>query len=92
MRVQVRVQKKYFFYFKFKLGKMIEFFRVQVRSPAKAKRSGLTDQRFEMLVIFLKEHATNQWSCNFLPPVATCLYFLTCFYYIFNLRFIFNVF
>ena len=29
MRVQVRVQKKYFFEFKF--GKMIEFFRVQVR-------------------------------------------------------------
>ena len=34
MRVQVRVQKKYFFEFKFKFGKMIEFFRVQVRSPA----------------------------------------------------------
>ena len=31
MRVQVRVQKKYFFEFKFELGKMIEFFRV--RSP-----------------------------------------------------------
>ena len=31
MRVQVRVQKKYFFEFKFKFGKMIEFFRVQVR-------------------------------------------------------------
>ena len=31
MRVQVRVQKKYFFEFKFEFGKMIEFFRVQVR-------------------------------------------------------------
>ena len=36
MCVQVRVQKKYFFEFKFEFGKMIEFFRVQVRvrSPA----------------------------------------------------------
>ena len=31
MRVQVRVQKKYFFEFKFEFGKMIEFLRVQVR-------------------------------------------------------------
>ena len=29
MRVQVRVQKKYFFDFKFEFGKMIEFFRVR---------------------------------------------------------------
>ena len=28
MRVQVRVQKKYFFEFKFELGKMIEFFHI----------------------------------------------------------------
>ena len=28
MQVQVRVQKKYFFKFKFEFGKMIEFFRV----------------------------------------------------------------
>ena len=38
MRAQVRVQKKYIFEFKikFEFGKMIEFFRVQVRvrSPA----------------------------------------------------------
>ena len=36
IRVQVRVQKKHFFEFKFKFefGKMIEFFRVRVRSPA----------------------------------------------------------
>ena len=32
IRVQVRVQKKYFFEFKFEFGKMIEFFRV--RSPS----------------------------------------------------------
>ena len=31
MRIQVRIQKKYFFEFKFEFGKMIEFFRVQVR-------------------------------------------------------------
>ena len=31
MRVQVRVQNKYFF--KFEFGEMIEFFRIQVRSP-----------------------------------------------------------
>ena len=31
MWVQVRVHKKYFFEFKFEFGKMIEFFRVQVR-------------------------------------------------------------
>ena len=31
MRVQVRVQKKYFFGYKFESGKTIEFFRVQVR-------------------------------------------------------------
>ena len=40
MRVQVRVQvqKKYFFEFKFmlKFGKMIEFFRVQVRVRSSA--------------------------------------------------------
>ena len=29
MRVQVRVQKKYFFEFKFEFGKMIEFFQVR---------------------------------------------------------------
>ena len=29
MPVQVRVQKKYFFEFKFEFGKMIEFFRVR---------------------------------------------------------------
>ena len=36
MRVQVRVQKRYFIEFKFKFdfGKMIEFFRVRVHSPA----------------------------------------------------------
>ena len=28
IRVQVRIQKKYFFEFKFEFGKMIEFFRV----------------------------------------------------------------
>ena len=35
VQVRVRVQKKYFFEFKFKFefGKMIEFFRVRVRSP-----------------------------------------------------------
>ena len=31
MRIQVRVQKICFFEFKFEFGKMIEFFRVQVR-------------------------------------------------------------
>ena len=38
VRVLVRVQKKYFFEFKFEFGKMIEFFQarvqVRVRSPA----------------------------------------------------------
>ena len=34
IRVQVRVQKKYFFEFKFEFGKMIEFFRVRVHSLA----------------------------------------------------------
>ena len=29
--MRVRVQKKHFFEFKFEFGKMIEFFRVQVR-------------------------------------------------------------
>ena len=33
MQAHVRVQKKHFFEFKFEFGKMIEFFRVQVRSP-----------------------------------------------------------
>ena len=31
--IRVQVQKKYFFEFKFEFGKMIEFFRVRVRSP-----------------------------------------------------------
>ena len=29
----IRVQKKYFFEFKFEFGKMTEFFRIRVRSP-----------------------------------------------------------
>jgi len=43
--IRVRVQKKYFFEFKFEFGKMIEFFRV--RSPAWqcSYQVGLTEAR-----------------------------------------------
>ena len=39
--IRVLVQKKYFFEFKFKFefGKMIEFFRVQVRNPGRNTQS-----------------------------------------------------
>ena len=57
----------------------------------KLKRSGLTDQQFEMLV-FLKGACNRSVVFNFLTLVATCVYFLTRFYCIFNLCFIFNVF
>ena len=54
--MQVRVQKKYFFEFKFKFGKMIEFFRVRVqvrvRSPAfTSKPLYRAEQRYFLFVV-----------------------------------------
>ena len=69
--IQVRVQQNYFFEFKFKFGKMIEFFQVRVRSPGNnASKSNLTPGRQKLIACERSFQARNQTGARPLAPLA----------------------
>ena len=59
IRVQVRVQKKYFFEFELEFGKMIDFFRVRVRRSPDSQ-----SQYFTSTVVVLEK-------CELCGPTGT---------------------
>ena len=66
--MQVRVQKKYFFEFKFKFefGKMIEFIRVQVR----VRSPGLDNEEFLLKVSVFRMY--NSWPTSLPVGLLGC--------------------